>query len=314
VPVPQGKKGPRHPGWNQPGGYFTSALAAARHWDAHPKDNMGVLLGASALVSLDVDEPVLARLACRAVGLDLGALLGEAVRLAGRPQRERALFVLPEPRGLERRVLAWPGQQARSVTLFELRAGAVQDLLPPSVHPGTGAPYRWLRAPWQVGRIPDLPGALLALWQGWDDLRPDLEAACPWRQLEERGAAPGAVLERRDNQERDPEGWDEIRHQLRRRLPLEAMLAKLGAERRGGSYLCPFHQESHPSFWTFDTGEGYELWVDAHGGAPVGRRAASGYSVGDVIDIYQALHGLPSPGKAAAELARVLGLIKEGDG
>lgn len=317
VPVPAGEKGPRHSGWNQPGGYFTDAEAAARHWSAHPRDNMGVLLSASSLVSVDVDEPAWASVACRALGLDLRALMADAVRLSGRPRRERALFKLPVGARLERRVLSWPGRTGeRPTTLFELRAGAVQDLVPPSVHPLTAARYAWRCAPWERGELPALPAALLALWRDWDDVRPELEAACPW-QAPEPSAFTGAAWGLQDgishaDGKLENESWDTVRREIRRRLPLAPMLAELGAERRGGSYLCPFHEEIHPSFWTFDTGEGFELWIDAHGGAPVGRVSANGYSVGDVIDLYQALHGLPSPGKATAELGRLLGLIQEG--
>jgi DNA primase len=51
----------------------------------------------------------------------------------------------------------------------------------------------------------------------------------------------------------------------------------MGAERRGGfgKYLCPFHSETEPSFWVFDTDEGFNLWTCAHGTAPVGRCTAN---------------------------------------
>lgn len=309
VPVPAGSKGPRRPGWNLPGGYFDDADEARSHWRKQPYDNMGVLLNASGLATLDVDEAFWARQACRKIGLELDEILAGAVRVAGQACREKAFFLLPENLTLEHRVLRWPSPvEARSVTVFELRAGGVQDLLPPSIHPATKKPYRWLYAPWQRGEIPTLPEPLLRLWQAWDDLRPELEAACPFAELREPVSEPSTGAETQALGP-GPGPWDEVRHHIKQQLSLHSMLEELGAVRRGGGYLCPFHEETRPSFWTFDTGRGYSLWVDAHGNAPVGRSTLQGYSIGDVIDLYQALHGLPSPGKATVELARALGLL-----
>ena len=42
------------------------------------------------------------------------------------------------------------------VTVFELRGGLVQDVLPPSIHPDTGKPYFW-RTPPSADGLPELP-------------------------------------------------------------------------------------------------------------------------------------------------------------
>jgi len=68
--------------------------------------------------------------------------------------------------------------------VFELRAGSVQDVLPPSIHPDTGRPYQW------AGRsifdeLPELPPQLLTLWREWDKFRPQLQDICPWKKKAE---------------------------------------------------------------------------------------------------------------------------------
>lgn len=59
----------------------------------------------------------------------------------------------------------------KKVTVFELRGGLVQDVLPPSIHPGTRKPYIWRTPPASEG-LPELPADLLAIWQDWDEFKP----------------------------------------------------------------------------------------------------------------------------------------------
>lgn len=57
----------------------------------------------------------------------------------------------------------------KEITVLEFRCGTVdgltvQDLLPPSIHPDTGLPYRWGgKGNWR--QIPEIPAALLIAWQ-----------------------------------------------------------------------------------------------------------------------------------------------------
>ncbi|MNR22732.1 hypothetical protein D3C85_1397040 [compost metagenome] len=64
--------------------------------------------------------------------------------------------------------------------MFELRAGLVQDVFPPSIHPGTGKPYTWRTPPNAADGLPTLTKELLSVWQNWDFFKRDAEAACPW--------------------------------------------------------------------------------------------------------------------------------------
>src|SRR5690606_33096151 len=61
--------------------------------------------------------------------------------------------------------------------VFELRGGRVQDVLPPSIHPDTQEPYRW-EGDWRA--LPEIPPALLTVWEHWRDARHDMMHACPW--------------------------------------------------------------------------------------------------------------------------------------
>ena len=172
--IPAGTKGPREAGWPE-------RDVSDHHWLTHPGEGMGAVLGPSGLVSLDLDDLPAARLALAAIGLELDSLLAGALLVRGNPERLRALFAAPAG-DLGRKALAWPPRAAggKPVTIFELRAGPVQDCLPPTLHPGTGRPYEWLRSPQDVAALPGLPETLLELWQGWEGWKPALSAACPW--------------------------------------------------------------------------------------------------------------------------------------
>lgn len=180
--IPPGSKGPKTAGWPE-------RDVPDDYWLNHPSEGMGAVLGPSRLVSLDLDDVAGARQALASVGLELDTLLAGAALVQGHPERLRALFTAPASE-LGRKALAWPPREpgGKPVTVFELRAGPVQDVLPPSIHPGTGRPYAWLKAPWELSCLAPLPDTLLELWQGWDAWRPALEAACPWSQL---SAPPG---------------------------------------------------------------------------------------------------------------------------
>ncbi len=307
VPIPPGSKGPVTKGWNREGGYLEDAEAAHAHWRANPRENMGAVLGPSGLLTLDGDQLEWTGQALAAVGLSLEALLAEGAALEGNPQKAKRVFRAPGGGGFSHRKLHWPDPERpeHPITVFELRGGAVQDVLPPSLHPGTGKPYRWLpgRAPWELGGTPPLPPSLGELWTRWDELLPRMEAACPWRKPP---ALAPALTAARWRDMGSAEGWAAVRAELNRRLDLEAVLERLGAERRGArSYLCPFHEERNPSFWVYDGGEGHLRWICAHGGAPVGRTTRQGWSSGDALDLVAHQRG-GSVGRVTAELAREL--------
>ena len=196
--ISPGEKGPRTSGWPErplePG-----------YWRAHPTEGMGAILGRSGLVSFDGDSIPEAKTALAAVGIELDAIKAGAVIIQGHPDRWRAEYRLPPgAEGLSRRTLTWPDPSGeldahgrpKRITVFELRAGPVQDCLPPTVHPGTGKPYRLLVAPWELEPWSAPPAALLELWRDWEQWRPILEAACPWAPAKPEPAAKTPPRER----------------------------------------------------------------------------------------------------------------------
>lgn len=73
-------------------------------------------------------------------------------------------------------------------TVVELRSSCDgkqrQDVLPPSIHPDTNEPYKWLSQP--KDEWPEPPEWLLAIWGNWDKFKPQLGAMCPWLPVEKQ--------------------------------------------------------------------------------------------------------------------------------
>lgn len=165
VPIPSGTKGPTTNGWNRPENCVTTPAACSRI-----KDNVGIAHKYSRTCVLDFDDLVKSAAWLQERGLDFDGLWNAptAVRISsGRPNRGKLLFRLP------------PGVAAlRTFQLpefgLELRCASskgmtVQDVLPPSIHPDTGAPYEWDYAEPLLGdwrSPPHLPADVLAVWQG----------------------------------------------------------------------------------------------------------------------------------------------------
>ena len=178
VHIPPGTKGPRTNGWqDRP---VTTHDEAARVWANG--GGIGLHHGASGTAVLDIDHPEWAALALAAVDIDLEALLnapGPKIRGA---KGLKPVYLVPEGAGLSRKALSWkPPDADKAITVLELRAGLVQDVLPDTIHPDTGEPYAWEPAP-PLSRddFPELPPSLLALWQHWPVLKTVLDKAKPW--------------------------------------------------------------------------------------------------------------------------------------
>lgn len=193
VPVPQGTKGPTVTGWNSdPAQWIRTPSAAREYLTAHPGAGVGLLHSESQTAALDIDHEG-AALALAAVGVDLAAVLASnPYRVRGR-KGEKPIFRVPDGLSLTRHALGWPdpsgkkgpGGRPAPLTIFELRGGPVQDVMPPSVHPDTGRPYEWTGpVPSSLAELPELPPELLNLWQRWAALLPVMRAACPWAPAE----------------------------------------------------------------------------------------------------------------------------------
>ncbi len=331
VPIEPGEKGPKGSGWNKPGGYITDAEAAAAFWTMRPNHNLGVVLGPSRICSLDVDDVELTRLVLsQTLGLDVDALAAAFPTTVGNPARFRVMFRVPDGVELSRHALVWPnkndpdgtiykglmaqvkaasdeGDAAREaafrlaadpfkkVTVFELRGGLVQDVLPPSIHPGTGKPYVWRTRPDAAG-LPELPAQLLAIWQGWDEFKPQAEEICPWRpravvssrQVPPRAraaVAPGQVL-------------PEVIPEFNRCHDIATLIEAHGYKRMDGKWLCPQSSSGEPGV-TITDGKLYSH----HTSDPL----ANGHR-NDAFDVFCILEHGGDVRTATREAARQLGL------
>ncbi|POA89220.1 MULTISPECIES: bifunctional DNA primase/polymerase [Pseudomonas] len=280
VPIEPGEKGPKGNGWNKPGGYITDADAAEAFWTMRPNHNLGVVLGPSRVCSLDVDDVELTRLVLQqTLGLDVDALADAYPTSVGNPERFRVMFRVPEGVELSRHALVWPNKndpdgaiykglmaQVKSamdegdatreaafrmaaepfkkVTVFELRGGLVQDVLPPSIHPGTRKPYTW-RTPPVAGGLPELPADLLAIWQDWDEFKPKGEAVCPWRP---KPVAPAArpMPKPSPAAARSGDRLPEVIPEFNRIHDIATMIEAHGYKRMDGKWLSPHSSSGLP--------------------------------------------------------------------
>lgn len=245
VPIPPGEKAPKTPGWQKPGGQYTDPQQAAGFWEQHPTHNMGVVLGPSGWCSLDIDDVPAARIVFRDVlGLDLDELAATMPTVVGNPERFRIMLRVPEGETLTRHALAWPKEEgAGNFTVVEFRAGPVQDVLPPSVHPGTGKPYTW-RTPPADGELPALPELLLSAWKNWEIFKREALRACPWYE-------PAA--QEQPSPSRPPSsgggragGGESVIDAFNRAHDIEQLLAAHGYQKRGTRWLYPHSSTGLP--------------------------------------------------------------------
>jgi len=173
VPIQPGTKAPQGLGWNRPGAHLRSQA------DLPPGHGIGLAHAYSGTMALDLDDWDAATTMLAMFGIDLQALYDapDAVVIdSSNPGHGKLLYSMPFGLALPTRKIS------ADKTIFELRCATadgltVQDVLPPSVHPGTGQPYRWAgRGHWS--RLPMIPEALLNLWQSMNDA-PVIEQAAP---------------------------------------------------------------------------------------------------------------------------------------
>lgn len=254
VPIPPGGKGPDLQGWQR--GVPADVL------DRKLRDGCGLgavhALSGTAVLDLDTERE-LAATALAAGGVDLEEVLeAQSPKAVGNPEKPpKPWFRVPEGYELGRRALRWPDPEDSSQrkVVFELRAGSVQDVLPPTIHPGTGEPYRWTEPPRQREDLPLIPGALLGLWLTWDRLRPALEAACPWADPPEPG-------ERQDPQPpetpRGEHAGPSIIDTWNERVPVSVVLERNGYEKAGSRrWIAPSSETRMPGVYLCDSGRVY---------------------------------------------------------
>lgn len=247
VPIPAGSKAPQTFGWQRLDRALTGQ-AAVDHWTRNPTLNMGLLHEYSGTCALDVDHVENTRLIFEELGIDYDAIMASAPRIVGRLDRGKLLFrSVP---GLATHKISWPSRDdpRRTEVVFELRAGAVQDVLPPSIHPDTGNPYRW-QGPTPSDRLPDIPATLLTLWTEWDRFRPQIQDMCPWQPT--RGFQPPRKV--RPQSERTS-----VIDTFNAAHDMHEMLVRFGYKpTRRGRYLSPNSSSGLAGVILFDDGRAY---------------------------------------------------------
>ena len=147
TPIPPGQKGPTHRGWNLPENAITTIEDAARI-----KGNVGILHAyctPTPTCAIDIDCFDLATDWFDRHWLSLSELLNaaDAVQItSGRAGRAKLLYRLPA--GINPLTTVQIQDHSSKQMILELRCASgtgrsMQDVLPPSIHPDTNAPYRW---------------------------------------------------------------------------------------------------------------------------------------------------------------------------
>ncbi|WLI14327.1 MULTISPECIES: DUF5906 domain-containing protein [Pseudomonas] len=329
VPIEAGEKAPKGMGWNKPGGYITEAAKAALFWQTNPAHNLGVVLGPSRVCSLDVDDVQWTRhLLYELLEIDLDAMALVFPTVVGNPARFRIMFRVPDGIELTRHALAWPNEkdpdgtihkgliekakaakaagdavgeivaraeaeEFKRFTVFELRAGLVQDVLPPSIHPGTGKPYAWRTPPKTEDGLPVLPSELLAIWNNWEIFKRDAEAACPWA-VKAKKPLGKPIKRQAPANGKQPSVIDEFN----RCHDVEELLRANGYTKRGGKWLYPQSSTGLPGI-TVTEGKVYSH----HGADPL----ANGHQ-NDAFEVYCLLEHGGDQSRAVKEAARLLGM------
>jgi len=333
VPIDPGQKAPKGSGWNKPGGYITDADQAEAFWGKNPSHNMGVVLGPSRVCSLDVDHVEYCRQVFRDVlDISLDDLAAVYPTLVGNPARFRIMFKVPDGLDFNRHSLSWPnpldpdgskhklataalkkaredGDQAQieamqarqkefsPVTVFELRAGAVQDVLPPSIHPDTGEPYFW-RNPPKDGLL-ELPSDLVKTWQLWDIFKRTALEACPWAPA---ATKPPAKVKRNAPPSKEAGDQPSVIDAFNRATDIEMLLQRHGYIKRGRKWLAPQSSTGLPGVSVVDE-QGEQRLYSHHGSDPLAN--------GHMNDAFEVFCILEHNGEAVAAIkaaARELGM------
>lgn len=249
VPIEPGRKFPTTNDWGKL--TITDPDAAEDFYQNHADWNMGVALGPSNLCSLDVDCEESFQAILDEFGIDPQELW-KYPTIQGRDKGRRLMFRVPDNVSLPYTKLNWKKEDdpAKSYTVFELRAACDgkqrQDVLPPSIHPDTEKPYKWIvQPPKPEHDWPEPPQWLLAMWTAWDSFKPQLQQSCPWAEKPE--PKPTKIKPRH----RDQEGGSVIQAFLDAH-DLRMALYRYGYSRKGKSrYLSPHTSTGLPGVVLF---------------------------------------------------------------
>ena len=289
VPIEPGRKFPRSADWGN--NTISDPVEAEKFWEQRPDWNMGVALGPSRMCSLDIDCDVSFSHICAEYGIDQSTLDAYPI-IQGRSKGRRVMFRVPAEIMLGYHKLDWPsrndptgdkhkaamsaaaaakasGDSAREArirlvaqrwaryTVFELRSSCDgkqrQDVLPPSIHPDTVQPYRWLIQP--VDDWPEPPQWLLAMWKDWERFKPQVKGMCPWLPEDKK---PEVSLHKRSNTSGTVRG--SVIDAFTDAHDLITLLEQYGYQRKGSRrYLSPHSGTGLPGVIIFPSGD--SCWI-----------------------------------------------------
>ena len=311
---------------------------AATHFELNPEHNIGLALGPSGFCSLDIDCDESFRTIMLEMGID-PAELDKYPTIQGRDKGRRLLFRVPadtvlpyaklnwpselDPAGEQHRALMRQSSQARkdgnkeeaarlsaeakpfaNYTVFELRAAGDGhqrfDVLPPSIHPDTQEPYRWLvEGAASLEDWPTPPDWLSILWREWDRFKPQLKSCCPW--MPEEAPAPVKATKPRSGEQ----GKSVIEEYLAR-TSLHEALEEYGYKRVGRRYLSPHTTTNLPGGIPFPDGQ--SCWIH-HASDPLCSEE-SGKPV-NAFDLYLEYEHGGDMSAACKALAKEFGFLSE---
>ena len=245
-----GTKGPTEENWNGPAQIVDSTEKALAIHAAKPTWGWGLVHGPSGTCAIDIDHLEYATLALAELGIDLAAEIQGAPQIIGRAGRGKAVFKLPAETKLNTHRLVWPPLPGGKPTvLIELRAGPVQDVLPPTIHPETLNPYAW--ADGIPSDVPAIPTLLLSLWTNWAAVVDQLRNACPWAPKEEKRAPLAKPRFAVSTEQSDIIGA------FNRNNDTRAMLESLGYKSKGKRLLSPTSQSGLAGVTIMEDGRCY---------------------------------------------------------
>ena len=183
--APESKSAEVSPGWAS-----EKFRCSPDHWDYFLRDNMGMHLGRSRMLVLDIDSLDNCMTCFTAITSELlgkscvvepfWKLRTAGIRSGKKGSAKRVFRIPPDCPELEPKKISWVSEEGKSECIFELRCGSQQDVLPPSLHPDTRKPYQWIKHPEAPAiEILDAPKDLIYLWVHWQDFKETMEKANP---------------------------------------------------------------------------------------------------------------------------------------
>lgn len=295
--LPPGKKYPTGDAWQMPydaeectEGYITDAAQAFEFYTKNPKWGIGAVLGPSRLCSLDIDNLEESRVIFSEFGIDIDAMADEYPAVVGNPARFRIMFRAPEGFDLTTHQLRWPDKTGdKRHVVFELRGSVGQDVLPPTIHPDFNKPYTWRTKPGAT--FPQLPEALLTIWQQWDIFKDNAASLCPWATDVKR--PPAAPTKPRQ------EGEASAIEAYCAAHGIHEALAHYGYKRMGKRYLSPHSKTKLPGVVIL---EGNRAWIH-HASDPLG-----GERPVNPFDLFLHYEHNDDLGRATKAAAKVMGI------